>query len=247
MKLKPYELYTSIFGHNYGIRYFLSRFSDKSLMIDSSVEIGRNTQFYGNVNLGPNASIGSGVEISGEVNIKQNVSIGSNGRLDGDIRIGKGTNLNGNNSVVGNVNIGKYCAIARRSRMRTIDHPTFKAGIQGELYNSIGSDLGLSQKGPIEIGNDVWICSDAKILSDVEIGDGAVIAANSVVVEDVEPYSIVAGNPANHKKYRFNKSKRKQLKEISWWDWGPEKKKRNLEFFETDLREVDDIKSMINE
>lgn len=54
----------------------------------------------------------------------------------------------------------------------------------------------LSCKGPIEIGNNVWIGDKATVLSGVKIGDGAVIAANSVVTKDVLPYSVVAGNPA---------------------------------------------------
>ena len=51
-------------------------------------------------------------------------------------------------------------------------------------------------KGNVEIGNDVWIGYGATILSGVVIGDGAVIAAGSMVVHNVDPYSIVAGNPA---------------------------------------------------
>ena len=51
-------------------------------------------------------------------------------------------------------------------------------------------------KGPVIIGNDVWIGDKATILPGVTIGDGAVIAANAVVTKDVPAYSVVAGNPA---------------------------------------------------
>ena len=51
-------------------------------------------------------------------------------------------------------------------------------------------------KGPIIIGNNVWIGDKATILAGVTIGDGAVIAANSVVTKDVPPFSVVAGSPA---------------------------------------------------
>ena len=74
-------------------------------------------------------------------------------------------------------------------------------------------------KGDVVIGNDVWIGQDALILSGVQIGDGAVIAARSVVKEDVLPYSIVAGNPAQHIKFRFSKSVRDNLQSIAWWNW----------------------------
>ena len=55
-------------------------------------------------------------------------------------------------------------------------------------------------------------------MSGVKIGDGAVIAANSTVVKDVEPYSISGGHPAKHIKYRFNENVIKRLLEIKWWD-----------------------------
>ncbi len=59
-------------------------------------------------------------------------------------------------------------------------------------------------KGPIQVGDDVWIGHNALILSGVSIGQGAIIAAGSVVSKDVPPYSIVGGNPAKVIKYRFS-------------------------------------------
>lgn len=73
-------------------------------------------------------------------------------------------------------------------------------------------------KGGVKIGNDCWLGTYATIHSGVTIGDGAVIASNSVVVKDVEPYSIVGGNPAKHIKYRFDEETRKKLLELKWWD-----------------------------
>lgn len=58
-------------------------------------------------------------------------------------------------------------------------------------------------KGPIVVGDDVWIGYDSTILSGVTIGQGAIVAAGSVVSKDVPPYSIVGGNPAKLIKYRF--------------------------------------------
>ena len=54
----------------------------------------------------------------------------------------------------------------------------------------------VTSKGPVIIGKDVWIGDKATILPGVTIGEGAVIAANSVVTKDVPAYSVVAGNPA---------------------------------------------------
>ena len=74
-------------------------------------------------------------------------------------------------------------------------------------------------RGDVIIGNDVWIGTDALILSGVEIGNGAVVAARSVVKENVLPYSIVAGNPAKRIKFRFSESLIEGLQKIAWWDW----------------------------
>jgi acetyltransferase-like isoleucine patch superfamily enzyme len=74
-------------------------------------------------------------------------------------------------------------------------------------------------KGDVVIGHDVWIGQNALILSGVQIGNGAVIAARSVVKESVLPYSIVAGNPAKHVKFRFSKLIIDDLQKIEWWNW----------------------------
>ena len=73
-------------------------------------------------------------------------------------------------------------------------------------------------KGNVIIGNDVWIGTHTTIHSGVTIGDGAVIASNSVITRDVEPYSIVGGNPAKHIKYRFDKDIIDKMLEYKWWD-----------------------------
>lgn len=74
-------------------------------------------------------------------------------------------------------------------------------------------------KGNVIIGNDVWIGQDALILSGIRIGDGAVIAGRSVVTSDVEPYSVVAGNPARHIKFRFSQEVIDTMLRIAWWNW----------------------------
>jgi virginiamycin A acetyltransferase len=66
------------------------------------------------------------------------------------------------------------------------------------------------------------------IMPGVQIGDGAVVAARSVVVTDVPPYSIVGGNPAKVIRQRFASEVVEALLEIAWWDWSIEKITRNL-------------------
>lgn len=55
---------------------------------------------------------------------------------------------------------------------------------------------------PISVGDQAWICADAFIGPGVNVGEGAVVAARAVAVSDVEPWMIVAGNPARPKKRR---------------------------------------------
>ena len=80
-----------------------------------------------------------------------------------------------------------------------------------------------NNKGDVNIGSDVWIGMDVLILNGVTINDGAIIGANSVVTKDVKPYEFVAGNPAAHKRYRFDKEIIELLLKIKWWDLDDQK------------------------
>lgn len=137
--------------------------------------------------------------------------------------------------------MGKFCSIA--------DGVVIYAGAEHN-YNWVSSynftakfdckDC-VSSKGSVHIGNDVWIGDGALVLSGVTIEDGAVIGARAVVTKDVGAYSIVAGNPAKHIKYRFEEKYIPDLLEIKWWDWSIEKIKSNF-----DLILSDDISLFIN-
>lgn len=74
-------------------------------------------------------------------------------------------------------------------------------------------------KGDTVVGNDVWIGHEALIMPAVLIGDGAIIAARSVVTKNVPPYTIVAGNPAKVVRKRFDDEVITKLLKIKWWDW----------------------------
>ena len=73
-------------------------------------------------------------------------------------------------------------------------------------------------KGNVVIGNDVWIGSGAVLFSGINIGDGAVIAAKSVVTKDVPAYSVVGGNPASVLKWRFTGDQIEKLLKNPWWE-----------------------------
>jgi chloramphenicol O-acetyltransferase type B len=71
------------------------------------------------------------------------------------------------------------------------------------------------------IGNDVWIGHGAYIQAGVTIGDGAIVAAQAVVVKDVPPYALVAGNPAVVKKFRVDEELISRLEALQWWQFAP--------------------------
>ena len=88
----------------------------------------------------------------------------------------------------------------------------------------------------ILIGNDVWIgrgcnfkCTNPN--KPLIIGDGAVIAADSVVVKNVPPYAIVGGNPAKIIKFRFSEDVIESMLRIKWWDWSLDKIHDNFKYF----------------
>jgi chloramphenicol O-acetyltransferase type B len=78
-------------------------------------------------------------------------------------------------------------------------------------------------RGPILVGNDVWIGREAMIMSGVTIGDGAVVGARALVTKDVAPYEIVGGIPARHLRWRFSEEVRAGLLATAWWEWPADK------------------------
>ena len=88
----------------------------------------------------------------------------------------------------------------------------------------------------INIGNDVWIGRGCILKTTnpnkpLVIGDGAIIAADSVVVKNVPPYAIVGGNPAQIIKYRFEPHIIDALLRIKWWDWSLDKIHDNFKYW----------------
>jgi acetyltransferase-like isoleucine patch superfamily enzyme len=100
---------------------------------------------------------------------------------------------------------------------------------------NVKSDIDSVSKGPVIIGNDVWVCVGATILSGVTIGDGAIVAAGSVVTQDVPPYAIVGGVPARVLRFRYSKEQIKKLLDISWWKWSDQKIADNIDFLYGDI------------
>ncbi len=128
--------------------------------------------------------------------------------------------------------IGKFCSIACGTQFimgpanhRTSSVTTYPFAVfGGEWAERVPSHLSqLPFKGDIIVGNDVWIGRNSVILPGVTIGDGAIVAAHSVVAQDVEPYTVVGGNPARFLKKRFREELIQFLLQLRWWDFPPEK------------------------
>lgn len=82
----------------------------------------------------------------------------------------------------------------------------------------------------VVIGNDVWIGARCIIFEGITIGDGAVIAAGSIIRKDVPPYAVVGGVD-KILRYRFDKDTVNKLLQIQWWNWDDEKIRRNIDLF----------------
>jgi len=131
--------------------------------------------------------------------------------------------------------IGKFCMIASDVTfiMNGANHlseaiTSYPFAIFGDDWSDAMEGKSYPNKGNTTVGSDVWIGYGATIMPGVTIGDGAIIATKSVVTSDVEPYSIVGGNPAKIIRKRFSEREIKSLLEISWWNWPIEKITNNV-------------------
>ena len=138
-------------------------------------------------------------------------------------QIGKYTYVSANASCV-YAKIGNFSSIAAGVAIGGGGHnlesvstsPVFSKG--KNIFRRNFASIEYSPYKQTVIGNDVWIGNRALILQGVTIGDGAVVGAGSVVTKDVEPYSVVAGNPARVIKKRFDDETVEKLLALKWWE-----------------------------
>jgi len=132
--------------------------------------------------------------------------------------------------------IGSYCSIGSGAVFMMAGNQghninwasTFPFYFQANIFKNAKNAF--EKSGNTTIGNDVWIGSEAMIMSGVTIGNGAVIAARAVVTKDVPPYTVVGGNPAVFIKNRFKDEEIKQLLSLKWWNWEESKVKEAMPF-----------------
>ena len=150
--------------------------------------------------------------------------------------------------------VGRFCSIGHKVTILTGTHPSHKFVSTNPVFFSLGLQNGTTfvkeqkfkekifadeehQYGAI-IGNDVWIGYNATIMGGVTIGDGAIIASGALVNSDVEPYTIVAGQPAKVISKRFTDEQAAWLMKFKWWD-------KPLEWIKEHAEEFDDIENFI--
>lgn len=166
----------------------------------------------------------------------------------------------GNDSYLRRVQIGKYCSIGNEVKVLYGTHPTgqfvsthpaFYSTIQQAGFTWVTKDCFQEriyaipeEKISVVIGNDVWIAGHVQILEGVKIGNGAIIAAGSVVTQDVPPYSIVGGVPARMIRWRFQEEERIWLDKIQWWNQDEDWIKAHVDDFRdiSKLRKTMDMK-----
>lgn len=125
------------------------------------------------------------------------------------------------------VTIGKFGNVAAAARLGPTNHPLDRPSAHHFTYRTAMYDLGADDTSvfewragdPVQLGHDVWIGHGAIVLPGVEIGNGAAVGAGAVVTEDVPPYTIVAGVPAQPIRRRFSDETAARIEATEWWTW----------------------------
>lgn len=163
-----------------------------------------------------------------EIVANEPVAVGKYSVLTGPIRIVADLNP---------VSIGRYCSLAPNVAIWEASHQPHRISTYFVLSEFLGESFksDVTSRGPVTIGNDVWVGTRALILSGVEIGDGAIIGAGAVVTRDIPAYAVAVGSPARVVKYRFPSEIRERLLDLRWWLWEPERIRRNEALFRADV------------
>lgn len=177
--------------------------------------------------------------------LENNIKIPEFCQFNGSIKIGSFTTLGVHNYFHGDIEIGRYCQIGGYVAIHSTNHPLSypTTYINHNLLGGMMQKLKTSKK--VVIGNDVWIGHGVIILQGVYVGDGSILAAGSIITKDVEPYTIVGGNPAKLIRKRFSDNLISELTELKWWSWSTEFLEKNKSFFLTNLDSVTSIQGLI--
>ncbi len=172
----------------------------------------------------------SRAKLSEETNIEIPVTLYGNAIVKKNCSIGAFTFVNSGTSIYSGTNVGKYCSIGKNCEIGRFDHPTdwlstspFQYNMKLHFPSHAGECHQIKPAKPTKtiIGNDVWIGSLVIIKRGITIGNGAIISAGAVVIDNIPPYAIVGGVPAKVLKYRFDDPTIENLTELKWWELTP--------------------------
>lgn len=166
--------------------------------------------------------------------------------------LGYGSYIGSNSLVLGR--IGRYCSIADNVVFLTKTHPITEFVSTHPAFYSLKRQCGMTfakeqmfdeepcyqgENVSIIVGNDVYIGYGAVIIGPCRIGDGAVVAAGSVVTKDIEPFTIVGGVPAKEIRKRFSDEQIAYVKQLKWWD-------KSKDWLEEHVSQFDSIEKLMN-
>jgi acetyltransferase-like isoleucine patch superfamily enzyme len=155
--------------------------------------------------------------------------LNKNSQVGPDVDVGKYSGMN-ESCFIARATMGAFCAIGARTAINPFNHPSDWLSINEFQYHPNSFDwvdeyneFVRLERTPdmfkhVLVGNDVWTGHNVNIMAGVSIGDGAIIAAGSVVTKDVPPYAVVAGVPASIKRFRFPERTIERLLRLKWWD-----------------------------
>ncbi|MBV6475696.1 MAG: CatB-related O-acetyltransferase [Rhodocyclaceae bacterium] len=160
--------------------------------------------------------------------------IGRGSWIKSRMEIGAGSGIGWNFCVRGSgrLVIGKHCAIGENVRIITSNHEYDCLALNFRLQSKVIGRRLIGKRTDVTIGHDVWIGDQAIILPGVSIGNGAIIGAGAVVTRPVEPFTIVAGNPAVPIRKRFSQKTIEEIARLAWWDWSLREMREKKELFE---------------
>lgn len=161
--------------------------------------------------------------------------------------LGTGSGIS-RDSIVEATKIGRYSSLAPELKIISGQHPTTEFVSTHPAFYSNRAQMGFtyvntttfeefryadrSNRYKVVIGNDVWIGSNVLIMEGINIGDGAIVAAGSVVTRNISPYAIVGGVPARVIGYRFATDDIDFLLKLKWWDKGEEWIRAHAQYFD---------------
>ena len=178
------------------------------------------------------------IGVSSRAKIGTRAIVRSGTEVGPDVVLGDYSYISGPRFYVEAPRISKFCSIARQvvtigpsdhDLAGVSTHPFRLSPAYGGLVDKM---LPLQQKASPVIGNDVWIGINAIVMRGVTVGNGAIVAANSVVTRDVPAFAIVGGVPAKVLRYRFSPKVIADMQNICWWDWTKSKLKQFIIDFE---------------